>query len=331
MQTQNMEGKPPDKGGGDPNVNLQPRVSFKDMVMGKKEVPAARPKVDLFKEKLAKIEYEDGNPLRPMVHIAPAVLEGLCAPRQDTLVVNLLGKNIDFHTLRERLTKIWKLVAGFELMDIGHGFFMVKFVNEADRALVIDGGPWMIFDHYLTVQTWSPHFICPAAKIHRAMVWIRFPGLNLYFYDESILLALAAAVGKPVKVDSNTLDVRRGSFARVCLEVDLSKPVVGKVWLNGFWYKVEYEGLHRICTNYGFYGQLARDCKTGNEVVAQAEAQVVSGQAKVIANPGGGDLASLNGPAIPEQNKPDYSTIIKETVTGNIEEPLHGDWLIVKR
>lgn len=53
----------------------------------------------------------------------------------------------------------------------------------------------MIFDHYLTVQCWSPAFISPTAKIERTLVWIRFPGLNLFYYDESILLALAAAVG----------------------------------------------------------------------------------------------------------------------------------------
>jgi hypothetical protein len=46
-------------------------------------------------------------------------------------------------------------------------------------------------------------------------------------------MALAAAVGKPIKVDSNTLDVKRGRFARVCVVINLNKPVIGKVWLRG--------------------------------------------------------------------------------------------------
>lgn len=109
---------------------------------------------------------------------------------------------------------------------------MVKFEEEADRAKVMDEGPWMIFDHYLNMQTWSPEFMSLVAKIDKTIVWIRFPGLNLIYYDERILLTQAAAVGKHVKVDSNTLDVRRGCFARVCVEVDLNKPVVGKVWMK---------------------------------------------------------------------------------------------------
>jgi len=72
--------------------------------------------------------------------------------------------------------------------------------------------------------------VSPEATIDKTMVWIRFPGLNLFFYDESILMALAAVVENPVRVDSNTLDVRRGCFARVCVEVDFNKPVAEKVW-----------------------------------------------------------------------------------------------------
>lgn len=87
----------------------------------------------------------------------------------------------------------------------------------------------MIFDHYWAVTNWNLNFVSPTAKIDRTMVWIRFPRLNLVYYDESFLLSMASAVGKPVKVDRNTLKVARGQFARVCTKVDLTQLVVGKV------------------------------------------------------------------------------------------------------
>lgn len=187
--------------------------------------------MDLLKEKLATITYQDDGPLLPMVQIQDSVFEGLCAPWKDALVVKLLGKNIGYRTMREKLERTWKLVAGFEIMDIGNGFYMVKFENNDDRSKVMFNGPWMIFDHYLTVQGWSPAFTSLTATIDHTLVWIRFPGLNLFYYDESILMAMAATVGRPIKVDANTLDVRRGQFARVCVEIELTKPVIGKVWL----------------------------------------------------------------------------------------------------
>lgn len=86
----------------------------------------------------------------------------------------------------------------------------------------------MIFNHCLTIQCWTSEFVSPTAKMDKIMVWIRFPGLNVFYYDKSILLVLAVTVGTPVKVDSNTLNVRNGRLSCVCVQIDLNKPV----WIN---------------------------------------------------------------------------------------------------
>jgi len=62
-----------------------------------------------------------------MVHVADYVFDGLCAPSQDALVVKLLGKNIGFHAMKDRLSRVWKLLARFDILDIGNNFYMVKF------------------------------------------------------------------------------------------------------------------------------------------------------------------------------------------------------------
>lgn len=134
--------EPPDGGGGGKgNSEVKTKVSFKDIVTGKQDKIPPRQTKDLLKEKLARIVFEDDNPLKPMVHIHDSVFEGLCAPWQDALVVKLLGKSIGFHTMCDRLQRIWKLIAGFEIMDIGNNYYMVKFDNEQDRFKVMEGGP----------------------------------------------------------------------------------------------------------------------------------------------------------------------------------------------
>ncbi|GAU41147.1 hypothetical protein TSUD_190470 [Trifolium subterraneum] len=320
--------KPPDQHG--PNSS-RPTISFRDMVMGQQQVTAPQPKKDLFAANLAKIQYEGGDPARPMVHIADSVFENLCSPWKDALVVKLLDKNLGFHTMKDRLTKVWKLTSGFDIMDINNGFFMVKFDLEADRVKVMDGGPWMVFDHYLSVQSWSADFVCPTAKIDRTMVWIRFPGLNLVFYDESVLLALGAAVGTPVKVDRNTLDVKRGRFARVCVEIDLNKPVISKVWIKGHWYKVEYEGLHRICTKCGCYGHLGRDCKKPSTSTVVAAVSGVRGiPEQQLATPNTPLPATVNAESPLDNQLANIKEKINEPVIMANDEALYGDWLMVK-
>nr|KYP44678.1 Retrovirus-related Pol polyprotein LINE-1 [Cajanus cajan] len=51
-----------------------------------------------------------------------------------------------------------------------------------------------------------------------------------------------------------TLNATRGRFARVCVEIDLDQPVVGKVWFQNNWFKIQYEGLHLL------FGVMWRTC-----------------------------------------------------------------------
>lgn len=139
----------------------------------------------------------------------------------------------------------------------------------------------MIFDHYLAVATWSPDFVSSAAKIEKTLVRVPFPGMNLVYYDESLLLAMAAAIGRPIKVDRQTLRVERGRFARVCVDIDLNQPIVGKFWMRERWYHVEYEGLHVICVGCGCYGHLTRNCSVQKEVPVAKEMAAAAGASSV--------------------------------------------------
>ncbi|XP_057452752.1 uncharacterized protein LOC130744598 [Lotus japonicus] len=153
-----------------------------------------------------------------------------------------------------------KLSADFELLDVDNGFFLVKFDLEQDKKKVMEGGPWMIFDHYLAVTQWTREFIAPTTKVTTTLVWIRIPGLNATYFDASFLMSVAKLVGTPIRVDMNTLTAERGKFARICVELDLTKPVLGKFWFEGNWFKVVYEGLHIICGSCGCYGHQTRAC-----------------------------------------------------------------------
>ncbi|KAK7317058.1 hypothetical protein RJT34_00974 [Clitoria ternatea] len=76
----------------------------------------------------------------------------------------------------------------------------------------------------------------------------------------SIILAMASTMGTPVRVDANMNSASHGKCAKVCIELNLSKPAVDKVSLQGTWYPIEYEGLHIICVSRGCYGHVTHNC-----------------------------------------------------------------------
>ena len=161
--------------------------------------------------------------------INDGVFNNLCISWYDSLITKLLGKSIGFFQMKSRLRGVWKQSGDFELMDINNGFFMVKFNIKDQITKVINRGSWMLFYHYLAVCNWSSDFNLVTTKKNQTMVWKRIPSLKLVFYDESFLLVMAIIVSTPVKVDLNTLNMERGKSARVCLEIDLEQPIMGKI------------------------------------------------------------------------------------------------------
>ena len=181
---------------------------------------------NLIKKKLARIVLEDGKCRRPMVCFEEEVIDLISWPRREALVVKLLGKNLSFTAMRERLRGIWRLKDGYKVMDVGFGYFMIKFDLLEDREKAICRGPWMLQDHYLVVKEWSLPFNSCESSFGRTMVWIRFSGLNIMYFEESVIRTIAEVVGKPSRVDLVTKSMDRGRYARVCVELDLSKPMV---------------------------------------------------------------------------------------------------------
>ncbi|XP_057418203.1 uncharacterized protein LOC130712384 [Lotus japonicus] len=264
----------------------RPRSSFRDMLMGDAQQPSPKMVEDLWETGKMKVTYVNGNMQLPRLHVDKSVIDGMCSPWKDDLVVGLLGKKLGFRLMKTQLSAMWRLSGEFDLLDIGNGFFMVKMDRAEDRKKVMDGGPWMVFDHYLAVAPWSKDFISPAAKITTTLAWIRVPDLNVTFYDESFLMSMAKLIGTPVKVDINTLKAERGRFARICVQLDLTKPVVGKFWFEGYWYKIEYEGLHIICSKCGCYGHRGRECHNPPPIqVPESEATPPFGNAPSSVTP----------------------------------------------
>jgi hypothetical protein len=310
--------KPPDNGNQN---NKTQKLSFRDILTEGQEAHQPKERVDLIQQGLMKVTLEDGNRLLPKVTMDDKLIQDLCSPWKEALVVKLLGKNVGYNLMKDRLKKLWRLTGGLEIMDVDNGFYMVKCELLADRENIVSEGPWMLFDHYLAVARWTPDFASPQAKVEKTLVWIRFPGLNLLYYDESVLLGLASVVGTPIKVDNNTLKVERGRFARICVEIDLTLPVVGKVNVNGHWYKVQYEGLHIICGNCGCYGHHTRDCSKNSVQQTPTDPTTKEHGDRTEVSAGTQEQDAV-------QNKESANSKGKES---GIINDTHGEWLVVQR
>ncbi|CAI8595113.1 unnamed protein product [Vicia faba] len=91
-----------------------------------------------------------------------------------------------------------------------------------------------------------------------------------------VIKLLGKNMGTRVKVDIDTLNVKRRKFKRICLKIDLTMSVVKKVNVNEHWHNVEYEVLHIICFLYGYHEYHTRDCKNSPDNLTQSVISMVA-------------------------------------------------------
>ncbi|CAN0846804.1 hypothetical protein LINGRAHAP2_LOCUS4629 [Linum grandiflorum] len=102
------------------------------------------------------------------------------------------------------------------------------------------------------------------------MVWVELPDLPIEFYNPIAVMRITSRIGKPVRVDRVTKEGARGKYARVCVEVDLTKPLLPKYKIEGIPYLIVYEGFHKIWTNCGAPTHLCK-CQNPPEVPPETE------------------------------------------------------------
>lgn len=89
-------------------------------------------------------------------------------------------------------------------------------------------------------------------------------------FDDEMLMDMGNALGRAVKIDSTTMAASRGRFAKMCVEIDLSKPLIPSLTILGQPQRVEYEGLHLIYFECGAYDHRAEMCdKTLSQHIPQ--------------------------------------------------------------
>lgn len=73
-------------------------------------------------------------------------------------------------------------------------------------------------------------------------------------------MRLGEQIRRPVKIDQATDFANIGKFARMCVEVDFTKPFTGKFMSKNKYHKIVNEGIHLICFNCGMQGYNKESC-----------------------------------------------------------------------
>ncbi|XP_030931240.1 uncharacterized protein LOC115957160 [Quercus lobata] len=182
------------------------------------------------------------------------------APWQKALIIKTFGRRMAFSFLVERVRKMWNPCGGMDCIDLGYDYFLVKFELDEDVDTILMGGPWFIGQQFIAIRQWEPEFKASTATLSSVAVWIRLLELPIEYYEPNALLKIGKAIGPVLRIDSHTANGERGRFARLCVQVNLDKPLVRKLYLGKLEQCVLYEGINTLCFSCGRIGHKVESC-----------------------------------------------------------------------
>lgn len=143
-------------------------------------------------------------------------------------------------------------------------------------------GWWLIIIFWCKDGVLSSWVICMSEG---GWLWIRFPKFPIELFNDQFLWRLGSTPGVMLKIDRVMTIQARGCFTRICVEIDLFKPLQPKIIARGYLLNLQYEGLHLIYFNCGRYGY-----KDANSVEMKADVVDIQSQQKPRDEKTGGDI-----------------------------------------
>ena len=180
--------------------------------------------------------------------------------------MKVYGRSDGFKYLHNRLLSLWKPAGRLDYVDLGNGFFLTRFYLREDFETVLKRGPWFIGEFFLSIRPWEPNFHLAMANVSSIAVWIRLNKLPIEYYHAEALHQIGKTIGNVLRVDTHTASETRGRFARLCVQVDVNKPLATAILIGKFEQPICYEGIHKlcfVCGRMGHTGILPTSCSVG--------------------------------------------------------------------
>ncbi|XP_058775708.1 uncharacterized protein LOC131649978 [Vicia villosa] len=154
-------------------------------------------------------------------------------PWKRGVIVKLLGKRIGYKALENRLNQMLVHKGIIGIIDLSNDYYLLR-----------------------------PNFQPEIDTINEVAVWVRISSLPVEYYDTRALFVFGYRIGHTVKVDKRTIKQERGKYVRICVTINLAKPLLAMLRIQGSIYKIEYEGLPLLCLVCERYGNYKENCPT---------------------------------------------------------------------
>jgi hypothetical protein len=167
--------------------------------------------------------------------------------------------------LSSKISKLWKTTASWKMVPLGKGYYDFLFDSAEDYRKIWAVGTVNLKPGLLRLSQWTKDFKYQTQKQTHVSLWIRLVELPQEYWRERTLKEIASAVGTPIDIDGHTRNRTFGHYARILVDIDLSKKLYDEILVEredfAFKVEVQYERMPLFCHHCHSIGHNIASCR----------------------------------------------------------------------
>lgn len=196
---------------------------------------------------------------------------------EHAIICKFMGIWPSERTLCQWIKQQWRPKGDVQLHLGAKGFFTVVFTSLEDKDRVFEGGPYFLAAAGLYIRPWKPNFVPERESFTQVPVWIRLFSLPIDYWCLSALKQIGDKLGTFVKASEVTMQKRYTTYARICVEMDVSGALHEGLWLEyrdeEYFQALDYEQIPFRCRKCHVHGHLVRECPLNRKEAAEDKTQ----------------------------------------------------------
>ncbi|CAK8542502.1 unnamed protein product [Lathyrus sativus] len=312
------------------------------------ENPKSPPTPEEGRKLWADVLKDNRNPAkgRTMKFIPPQVVEGKIEVQieeddvssevkfwESSLILYAMRADLSMNAVKNFMTRSWNFVQLPDMYFNDEGYFILRFKSFTDRDEVMLRGPYMLRNIPLLIREWRPDFKIKDELLRTLPIWVKLPQLPIVLWGDTSLNKIGSALGKPIMTDECTTNRLRVSYARILVEMDITKELPQSITITDpagekMQQSIEYEWRPLFCNKCQKVGHCCDKPKMRKQWiprnVKQPEANVMSNKAEDD-NKGPIEVGNVNMDIV-QIRKGNASSTAAETIRNKDVETVMDKW-----